>query len=124
MTAAAGAWRTAETFRHFETFRVYIPHSKPAGPLPQGTLSLGGSFSFRGGRGVSRNQPKADLGNRATVAVLTICRHCLGCVAPQSRWLARSRALEDEYPAIPRLDMGFPTNWADCPIWRGVGHDE
>jgi hypothetical protein len=71
---------------------------------------------------VIRNQPSADLGHRGAVAVLTICRHCLGRIAPQSGWPARLRTLLDEFPAIPRSDMGFPANWAESPIWKEVGH--
>ena len=80
-------------------------------------------FHFQGGRGVIRNQPTADFVSRGTVVVLTLCRRCLGRVAPQSgRPTTRRRALLDEYPAIPRPDMGFPAKWADCPIWKEVGH--
>ncbi len=60
--------------------------------------------------------------NRRVFAVLTICRLCLGRIAPQSGWPTRLRALLDEFPAIPRPDMGFPANWADCPIWKEVGN--
>lgn len=60
--------------------------------------------------------------NRRVFAILTICRHCLGRVAPQSQWPARLRDLFGEYPAIPRVEMGFPVNWADCPIWKGAGY--
>ena len=52
----------------------------------------------------------------------TICRHCLGRVAPHRGCPTRLRALLDEYPAIPRPNMGFPDNWATCPIWKEVGH--
>jgi hypothetical protein len=24
--------------------------------------------------------------------------------------------------AVPRSDLGSPANWADCPIWKEVGH--
>ena len=46
--AAAPAVRTAQSGLLVGAFRVYIPPGKPAGPLPQGTLSLGGSFVSMG----------------------------------------------------------------------------
>lgn len=51
-------------------------------------------------------------------AVLTVLRHMLRVVAPQSAWQSRLRQLLDEYPDIPRISMGFPRNWEVCPIWR------
>jgi len=51
----------------------------------------------------------------------TIRRHCLGHVAPQSGWPRGLRALLDDYPDIPRVEMGFPANWIDGPIWKEVG---
>lgn len=56
--------------------------------------------------------------NKRVFAVLTICRHCLGLIAPQSQWPMRLRKLMEEFPAIPRDEMGFPANWLDSPIWQ------
>ncbi len=50
-------------------------------------------------------------------AVLTILRHMTFVVAPQSLWPDRVRSLLAEYPEVPRLSMGFPSNWEECPIW-------
>jgi len=59
--------------------------------------------------------------NNRVFAVLTICRYCLRCIAAQSRWPDRLRALLAEFPRIPRASMGFPASWEQCPIWtRGA----
>jgi abortive infection bacteriophage resistance protein len=50
-------------------------------------------------------------------SVLTLCKWCVDRVAPQSGWAARLRNLLDEFPMIPRLDMGFPEGWSQSPIW-------
>ena len=55
--------------------------------------------------------------NNRIFAVLTICRHCLARVAPQSNWAIRMGNLFREFPAIPQGEMGFPANWKACPIW-------
>jgi abortive infection bacteriophage resistance protein len=56
--------------------------------------------------------------NKRVFAVLTICRHCLREVAPQSKWMNRLESLLDEFPTVPKQYMGFPPNWKDCPIWQ------
>jgi abortive infection bacteriophage resistance protein len=56
--------------------------------------------------------------NKRVFAVLTICRHCLQEMAPQSKWMHRLEILLDNFPSIPRQHMGFPENWKDCPIWK------
>lgn len=51
-------------------------------------------------------------------SVLTICRHCLRQVAPQSKWPNRLLHLLDENTSIPTRSMGFPEDWRKCPIWH------
>jgi abortive infection bacteriophage resistance protein len=58
-----------------------------------------------------------EIGNAKAFGVLTICRHCLGKVAPQSGWPQRLAALLAEFPSIPLAEMGFPANWKDSPLW-------
>jgi abortive infection bacteriophage resistance protein len=55
--------------------------------------------------------------NNRVFGVLTLCRWCLTRVAPQSRWGERLGELLQAFPDIPRPEMGFPTNWQECPIW-------
>ena len=60
-----------------------------------------------------------DSKNQGKVfAVLTICNHCLKCIAPQSKWVERMHALLAKYPEIPRGNMGFPPNWETSPFWK------
>ena len=59
------------------------------------------------------------VGSNRVFAVLTICRHCLRKVAPQSGWPSRVELLLSGSPGIPLASMGFPGNWKECPIWRG-----
>ena len=59
--------------------------------------------------------------NNRVFSVLTICRHCLRRIAPQSRWSYRLHTLLDEFPAIPRESMGIPAKWLESPIWKDGG---
>ncbi len=52
---------------------------------------------------------------------LTICKWSLDRIAPQSGWSGRFRALIAASPTVPIQSMGFPTNWQECPIWKGGG---
>jgi len=57
------------------------------------------------------------VGNDRVFGGLTLCKWSLDRIAPQSRWADRLRDLLEEFPAIPLVSMGFPTNWQQCPIW-------
>lgn len=56
--------------------------------------------------------------NERLFGILTICKHCLNHIAPQSGWSHRLMALFEEYPDVPLASMGFPENWRECPIWK------
>lgn len=56
--------------------------------------------------------------NKRLFATLTICRHCLVQIAPQSEWMARLEALLANFPTIPIKYMGIPENWKEWPIWK------
>jgi abortive infection bacteriophage resistance protein len=56
--------------------------------------------------------------NKRVFAVLTICRHCLSLIAPQSGWANRLKEVLAEFPSIPLRDMAFPGNWTASPIWQ------
>lgn len=58
-----------------------------------------------------------EVGADRVFGILTICKHCLDRIAPQSHWPQRWRDLLAKYPYVPRGSMGVPDNWADCPIW-------
>jgi abortive infection bacteriophage resistance protein len=58
------------------------------------------------------------ISNDRVFGILTILRHMMRVVAPQSRWPHRLQQLLNEYPDIPRVAMGFPADWMDSPIWR------
>jgi abortive infection bacteriophage resistance protein len=51
-------------------------------------------------------------------ATLTIARHCLQAIAPQSKWPTRVRELLDQSGSVPLSEMGFPANWKDYPYWK------
>jgi abortive infection bacteriophage resistance protein len=57
--------------------------------------------------------------NKRVFAILTICRHCLRQIAPQSKWMERLETLLEGFPTIPKSYMGFTENWKECPIWKG-----
>ena len=56
--------------------------------------------------------------NKKVFAILTICRHCLREIAPQSKWMERLEILLAGFPTIPKSYMGIPDNWKECPIWK------
>jgi len=56
--------------------------------------------------------------NKRVFAILTICRHCLCEIAPQSKWMERLETLLAGFPTIPKNYMGIPDNWKECPIWK------
>ncbi len=49
--------------------------------------------------------------------VPTICRHCLGIIAPDSDWPDRFKELLADYPDIPRLGLGLIPDWDKHPLW-------
>lgn len=51
-------------------------------------------------------------------AALTLCRHCLKHIAPQSQWKRRLLDLLAAHPDIPIREMGFPSSWESSPIWN------
>ncbi|MES1187192.1 MAG: Abi family protein [Myxococcales bacterium] len=61
--------------------------------------------------------PVSVAGSRV-FTVLTICRHALRQIAPQSAWASRLSALLTQHPTIPAASMGFPDAWRECPIWK------
>lgn len=56
--------------------------------------------------------------NDRVFGILTLCKHSLSRIAPQSRWDERWRALLQDFPYVPRGSMGVPKDWEDCPIWK------
>ena len=60
--------------------------------------------------------------NDRVFVVLTICRHCLVRIAPQSAWATRLKGLLAEFPDIPLNAMGFPPNWQESPVWKELGY--
>lgn len=55
--------------------------------------------------------------NDRIFAILTICKHCLSRIAPQSHWAVRLLELLDRFNEIPQNEMGIPANWQKYPIW-------
>lgn len=55
--------------------------------------------------------------NDRVFSVLTICRHCLGIIAPGSEWTDRFKELLAEYPGIPRNGLGLIPDWEKHPLW-------
>lgn len=56
--------------------------------------------------------------NERIFGILTVCKHTLNHIAPQSGWADRLIKLLDGYPDVPLASMGFPENWQQCPIWK------
>ena len=70
---------------------------------------------------VKKNDPRwhepVEVKSDRIFGVLTILKHCMDRVAPQSTWPSRLISHLDQYPDIPRTSMGFPAGWKACPIW-------
>lgn len=62
------------------------------------------------------NQP-VPIPNDRMFAVLTICRHCLGIIAPGSEWTDRFKDLLAAFPEIPHAGMGLIAGWDQHPLW-------
>lgn len=58
--------------------------------------------------------------NDRIFSVLTICAHSLRRLAPQSKWHSRLRDLLNSHPNVPIKNMGFPSNWMNYPMWKGI----
>jgi abortive infection bacteriophage resistance protein len=58
------------------------------------------------------------IGPERVFGILSICKHCLDRIAPQSHWPERMRELLAGYPEIPITAMGFPENWENSVIWN------
>ena len=65
-----------------------------------------------------------SVGNERAFGMLTICKHCMDRIAPQSDWPKRVRKLIEGVHDIPLRSMGFPVNWLDCPIWASANDAE
>lgn len=68
-------------------------------------------------RNLAWHQP-VEIDNSRLFGVMTLCKHCLNRVAPQSHWPDRWHSLLREFPDVPRRNMGMPDNWQNCPIWH------
>jgi len=58
--------------------------------------------------------------DRRAFGVLSVLYYMLRQIAPQSGWKQRLTNLwEGKHPRIPIMQMGFPENWKESPIWKG-----
>jgi abortive infection bacteriophage resistance protein len=68
-----------------------------------------------------RNRPEwhspISFVNTRIFCVLTLIQYLLSLIHPRNTWKANLITLLDGYSDIPLLEMGFPDNWHDCPIW-------
>jgi abortive infection bacteriophage resistance protein len=55
--------------------------------------------------------------NDRVYAVLTICRHCLGIIAPGNGWTERLNAALADHPDVPRAGLGLLHDWDKHPLW-------
>lgn len=67
-----------------------------------------------------RWQRPVEIRDNRVFVILTIIQYLMAYIAPQSKWAERLKALLDEYPEIPRRDMGFADNWMDVPMWSSL----
>lgn len=60
------------------------------------------------------------VANDRVFAILTLCKHGLDRIAPQSHWPTRVLDLLRRFPHVPADQMGFPRHWLDCPVWASL----
>jgi abortive infection bacteriophage resistance protein len=58
-----------------------------------------------------------SIPNDRVFAILTICRHCLGIIAPGNGWTDRLKAVLADHPDIPRPGLGLVAGWDTHPLW-------
>ena len=51
-------------------------------------------------------------------SVLSICAYMLRSIRPQSKWTSRVKSLLADYPEVPLVAMGFPSNWQTLALWK------
>ncbi|MFO0824563.1 MAG: Abi family protein [Gemmataceae bacterium] len=55
--------------------------------------------------------------NDRVFGILTICRHCLGIIAPGNSWTDRLKEVLADHPDIPRPGLGMIAGWDTHPLW-------
>jgi abortive infection bacteriophage resistance protein len=65
----------------------------------------------------ARWQNPIAVSNDRIFAVLTILSYLLNIIAPDSSWQKRLLGLFDEYPTVPKRQMGFVDGWEKQPFW-------
>jgi abortive infection bacteriophage resistance protein len=58
--------------------------------------------------------------NDRLIGIISICRHMMIHIAPNSKWAQRVVNLIDDHPNIPLEVMGMPINWREHALWRDV----
>ena len=61
-----------------------------------------------------------SISNDRLFCILTIYRHIMLRIAPNSRWSSRLVDLVEKHPNIPLDVMGMPPNWREHALWRDV----
>ncbi len=61
-----------------------------------------------------------SMTNSRIFSIITISKHLISKIDPESCWARRFVALLDKYPEIPKTQMGMPDNWCESPLWRDV----
>jgi abortive infection bacteriophage resistance protein len=79
--------------------------------------------------GIKPKIPKRDvrwhdpvrIENGKVFGVLSVLNYLLGFVNGDGAWADRLRTLLDDYQRIPLVQMGFPADWRNSPIWNSGG---
>jgi abortive infection bacteriophage resistance protein len=59
-----------------------------------------------------------EVNNEKIFSILTILNYMLGIIAPDSSWQKRLLNLFNEYPTVPKKQMGFVEGWEEQPFWK------
>jgi abortive infection bacteriophage resistance protein len=57
------------------------------------------------------------ISNNRVFALLSICRHCLEVIAPNSGWPKRVSSFIEDSRGIPLRAMGMPDHWKEHRLW-------
>ena len=56
--------------------------------------------------------------NHKVFYIITLLKHLLSTIAPESQWAHRVTSLITTYSDIPLAPMGFPENWGRLELWQ------
>lgn len=67
---------------------------------------------------IAKKHKTKFFGNDKIYSVIVVMKIMLDTIMPDNDWAERLAGLLDEYPEVPRANMGFPDDWKNNDFWR------